>query len=418
MRLALKPFLFALTRRRRAQRITIIAGLMVLVMLLADTLVSNDIINWQGTWLGGDFLAFYGAGQMALLGEGQSVWEPSLFEAHLQSIQPFQPYGLTWQYPPTTYFLIMPFALLPYKLAFWLWTIAGLLALVAALRIAGLQSKNLLLMLGAPIVLVAVVQGQNSLFFGALLILALGVPDRRPLLAGLAAGLLTMKPHLGLLIPLAYLAGGYWRSFGMAALSALVLGLAASLFFGFEGWGLFVDSLIRVENNLSQQTGLYPFARMISLYSALGLAGVPATIALAVHGVGVLLLAYVVAMVWRRQMPLAYKAAITIPATLLISPYSYYYEMVALLFPLMILVKQRYDVPLRAYLVMAWPLTLYLPTIQDALPLQIGFFLTTGVLFLSLRMARSQLTSASATASLSPGSQKAGPIGDLHDRPV
>ena len=407
----LDNILTALTQKTRAERVTFIAAFLVGAMLMADIIFSNGLINWQGLWVGGDFLAFYTAGKMALAGHGVGAYDVPSFEAALQNQQAFEVYGLTWQYPPTAYFLVMPFALLPYKLGFVLWVASGICALGLALRALGLKPSFLLLALASPLVLVSLIQGQNSLFFGALLMLALGLPDKRPLLAGLAAGLLTLKPHLGLLIPLAFLAGGYWRSFGVAALTTLVLAALASLFFGVESWGAFADSLQRVGENVAAQGGLYPFARMISLYSALGHAGVPANIAFVAHLIFVALLVLLTLYIWRhKDLPLAVKAAITIPATLLIPPYGYYYEMVALLYPVMVLVQYRFDAKAKGFLILAWPLVLYLPAIQPIVPLQIGFALTLGLLVLALNIARQKLKSASAMSPLQSGSQRADPV--------
>ena len=415
----LDNILTALTQKPRAERVTLIAALLVGAMLMADIVFSDGLINWQGLWIGGDFLAFYTAGTMAWAGEGLAAYDVASFEAALQSQQSFEPYGLTWQYPPTAYFLVLPFALLPYKIGFVLWIASGLGALGLALRTLGLKPSFLLLALASPLVLVSLIQGQNSLFFGALLMLALGLPDKRPIMAGLAAGLLTLKPHLGILVPLAFIAGGYWRSFGAAAITTLALAALASLFFGFENWGAFLESLQRVGENVAAQGGLYPFARMISLYSALGHAGVPANIAMIAHLIFVALLVLLTLFLWRqKELPLAIKAAITIPASLLVPPYGYYYEMVALLLPVMVLMQYRFDSKARGFLILAWPLVLYLPAIQPMVPLQIGFALTLGLLWLTVNIARQYFKSASAKSLLQSGSQRADPARGPDGKPA
>ncbi|MEL7239255.1 MAG: hypothetical protein AAGK78_10360, partial [Planctomycetota bacterium] len=45
---------------------------------------------------------------------------------------------------------------------------------------------------------------------------------------GLAAALLTIKPQLGVLLPIAYLAGGYWRAFFYAAFGSIAFAGAAT----------------------------------------------------------------------------------------------------------------------------------------------------------------------------------------------
>jgi hypothetical protein len=58
--------------------------------------------------------------------------------------------------------------------------------------------------------------------------------DRRPLLAGLLVGLLTIKPQLGVLIPVLLIASGRWRVFTVATVTALALAAAAVMLFGMQ----------------------------------------------------------------------------------------------------------------------------------------------------------------------------------------
>ena len=70
----------------------------------------------------------------------------------------------------------------------------------------------LLLALAFPAVLVNLGHGQNGFLTAALLGGALVVLDRRPIVAGILFGLLVYKPQFGLMIPLALVAGGHWRT--------------------------------------------------------------------------------------------------------------------------------------------------------------------------------------------------------------
>ena len=390
----------ALTERQRVERITFVAVALIGCILCADTFFSDGIINWQGTWVGGDFFAFHTAGTMVLNGDALQAWDAAAFEAALQEKQSSDFYGLTWQYPPAMYFMVTPLGLLPYKLGYWIWMLVGLAFLALVLRALEVNRQYWFILLGSSIVLVTLIQGQNSLFFGGLLMLALAVPDKRPVIAGIAAGLLTLKPHLGVLIPIAYIAGGYWRSFGVAALVSVLLAGAATLVFGVDSWVAFYESLQRVENDLTSEGGLYPYARMISLFSALASVGVPYGFAMGAHLILVAVLGGLVIWTWRTSLPLDMKAAIVIPACLLCSPYAYYYEMIALLFPVIVLARYGLTTWSRGLLVVAWPLVLYLPSIQPAIPLQIGFVLTISLLGLLALLAVEKSRSAQSESKL------------------
>lgn len=60
--------------------------------------------------------------------------------------------------------------------------------------------------------------------------------ERSALLAGILFGLLTFKPQLGVLLPLALLAGRQWRAFIAAAATAAVLFAASVILFGANVW--------------------------------------------------------------------------------------------------------------------------------------------------------------------------------------
>lgn len=389
----------------RLRRISLILALLFAAILAADTLLADGRVNMRGEHLGGDFLAFHTAGEMVLEGRATEAWDAETFESALQAREPaIGWYGLTWQYPPAAYFLVTPFALLPYKLAYWAWMLAGLAVFWGCFRAAfdgQLEGKTApLLILASPIILVTLVQGQSTLFFGGMLMIAAALPDRRPLLAGLAAAALTIKPQLGLLIPVAYLFGGHWKAFGYAATFSLALSGLATLAFGFESWSAFADAIVRVETDMAGGGSLYPFSRIISPYGALGALGVPHGIALSIHTVTVLGLAALVALVWRSDMPMQAKAALLIPATLLCSPYAYYYEMVPMLFSVAVLISmigtRNLTAPERWWLMLSWPLVLYLPMVQGAVPVQFGFVITASLVALIAR--RLMFASAAAPA--------------------
>ena len=67
--------------------------------------------------------------------------------------------------------------------------------------------------------------------------------ERRPALAGVLIGLLTYKPHLGLLFPIALIAGGHWRAFATATIAAVLIAAASWLVFGSESWNAFFASI-------------------------------------------------------------------------------------------------------------------------------------------------------------------------------
>src|SRR5207244_5889328 len=148
-------------------------------------------------------------------------------------------------YPPPFLLLCFMFAHLPYIAAFLIFEAASLfLYLFVACRILGHRDRaSLVCLLAFPSVLWTLGLGQNALLTAGLFGAATLLLDRRPAIAGLLFGALCYKPHFGLLVPVALAAGGQWRAFVAAAITAGSLVLASLLLFGWETWhGFFVTA--------------------------------------------------------------------------------------------------------------------------------------------------------------------------------
>lgn len=97
--------------------------------------------------------------------------------------------------------------------------------------------------------------GQNGALSAAILGMGLVLVPSRPVMAGVCIGLLSYKPHLGLLLPLALGAAGYWRTFAAAAATTVALVLATTMVFGAESWTSFIAQIPKVgEQSFNQHT--------------------------------------------------------------------------------------------------------------------------------------------------------------------
>lgn len=141
-----------------------------------------------------------------------------------------------FMYHPGMMLLLWPLAYLPYDAGYVLWIGVGL----AACSIAVAGSRNgwplALLVLVAPSTLWTSLAGQSSLLVAGLLIGGLLLSPRRPLLAGLLIGLATYKPQLGILVPVALIAAGQWRTMLAAFATTLCIVLLSTLVFGAAVW--------------------------------------------------------------------------------------------------------------------------------------------------------------------------------------
>src|SRR5439155_352385 len=101
---------------------------------------------------------------------------------------------------------------------------------------ANWRSPALFAALAAPTTAIAIVSGQNGFLAGALLAGGLRLAAGHPLAAGVLFGLLTYKPQLGLLVPVALAAAGLWRTLTIAGVTAILLVALTSLLFGGAIW--------------------------------------------------------------------------------------------------------------------------------------------------------------------------------------
>jgi hypothetical protein len=332
---------FRLTRLRVFVISAILLGTAICVAF-AQFSSARDLLLPAGAPVGGDYVAFHVAAREMADGRAAALYDDRTFEARLKELgPPKERYGLTWQYPPTYFFVIAPLALLGFIPGYVLWTGAAMAAFFASLRAAGFGALALFVILAAPSTFHAVITGQNGFLTAALLIIATLFPDKRPIAAGLAAALLTVKPQLGLLIPIAYLAGGCWRAFFVAAFSALALAAASFAAFGVESWAAFFSAAAGAADNVA--SGAMPLFKMATPYAAARLAGLAAGAATVVQLLFFIAAAVAVAMVWRRVKDTELRAAILCASVFLAAPYAYYYELVILALPAAILAKRAIE---------------------------------------------------------------------------
>jgi hypothetical protein len=151
-------------------------------------------------------------------------------------------------------------------------------------------------------------------------------------------GLLTYKPHLGLLFPLALAAGGRWRVFGSAALAALLVTALSYAAFGPATWEAFVHSLpIASHEVLSEGRG--DFHKMHSVFGVVRAFGGGEALAWALHASAIAASALYVCALWYSRAPFDLKAAALATAVLLVTPYLYVYDLVVLAVPMAFLVR-------------------------------------------------------------------------------
>jgi hypothetical protein len=305
---------------------------------------------------------------------------------------------LPFAYPPCFLLLLAPFGLLSYPVAAFDWVLLGFAAYCAALR--RWAPAMPWLALSFPPLLVNIITGQAGFLAAALLIGGMILLPRRPLAAGLLLGLLVVKPQLGLVLPLALLAGREWRAVAGAALSSIGLNLLALLVFGlgpYQAWLANAGLLASIASE-----GLAGWHRMASVYGALRLAGLGSGAAWILHIAVALAAAGAACLVWHRKAELGARAGALAAATALASPYFFVYDLLILVIPFLWLVgRERH----RLALGLVWAI-LFLALVQvfgwsggpNLMPL--APILLLGMILVETRQPRGLSVSASETEPL------------------
>ncbi len=272
----------------------------------------------DGGLAGIDFVPLYVAGGLARAGEAAQAYDWGVL-LDLQRAAGGPGTG-GWLNPPTFFLVMAPLSALPYAVAFATW-IAGTAAVYAlGLWRAFGHPAAVPLGFAAPATLFCVWLGQSGLLAAGLLGLCLALIDRRPVLAGILLGLLTYKPHLGLLFPLLLAAGGHWRSFLAAAATTLAMAALSLLLFGAEAWLAFLFSI--------GTTGDIYFGGAepaCSVHGAVLHGTGSQALAVALHAAAALAAAAAALSLWRRGAggPAEARAAAAIAAGLLVTPYAF-----------------------------------------------------------------------------------------------
>jgi hypothetical protein len=234
-----------------------------------------------------------------------------------------------WHYPPVFLGIAALLALMPYLLALFAWQAATLVPYLATMRGIVPQPEVWLPALAFPAVVINIAHGHNgflsaALFGGGLLLL-----ERRPLVAGILFGLLCYKPQLGILIPIALIAGGHWRAAAAAAVTVIVACALAWLAFGTGAWLAFRDSLEFTRTVVLEQGGT-GFHKIQSVFAALRLWGAPVAVAYAAQAAMVAAAAVLLAVLWRSPAAFALKATALSAGALLATPYLLDYDLMVM----------------------------------------------------------------------------------------
>ncbi len=276
-----------------------------------------------------DFATSWTVSHLLWQGRLGDIYDPPRFEALYVALFGKNPgdFARFWPYPPNALFLIAPLALLPSYLSYLAWCIVTLALFAASIRSFFGDNRRAVMLALAPSSCANIIMGQTGFLTSALLVGGLAMIDRRPLAAGLFFGLLSFKPQLGLMLPLALAAARLWKPFVAAALTALIVVLASAAVFGIEAWRNYLTVTVPFELDYAAHAAGPFILKAPTVFVAARLTGAPANFAYLLQIVALLAAAAAVIWAFRRMRARPSQAAVLLLGTALACPHLHVYDL-------------------------------------------------------------------------------------------
>lgn len=321
-----------------------------------------------------DFSNLWAGSLMVLQGHARDLFDVTAYRANLDAIFAASLPAQEWSYPPSILLIGVPLATLPIGAAYAVWSIGTVAAFHLALRPLRLPAAAHLFVLLSPAIWLNQVFGQNGALTAALLLGGLYLAPRRPVLAGILFGLLTIKPHLGILVPFCLLASRNWRAILSAAATTGLMMLATGAFFGFDVWMLFWTETRRIMTVIMEAP--YPMAyhtHAATVFVAMRSLGAGLPLAYGGQAVTTLLAIAGAVYLWRPSSALDHRSRVCITCVLAIlaTPYGYSYD-TAPLYPAIAWFLLRERAPNILFYAVLW-LSAFLVPLLFYLHLSVGF---------------------------------------------
>lgn len=310
----------------------------------------------------GDWMAFWSAGRLVLEGRIAEVHDyAAITGAHREAIPNYTLY-FPFRSPPTFLLILTPLAAMGYLAGAITFLSASAALYIFAMSRILQDTRALIFALTTPTALIQLGSLQTALLLTGACALAYHWRDKRPIAAGAAIALFAIKPHLALLWPVMLAVRGRWRMFVSAACFTTLFALAAGFAFGFDAYQRFFKDLSDALNLVTTR-GLPPNT-LASLYASLRNLGIAPVEAFIFHSLNACAAIGVAVFIFRRRDDAASIAALC-AATLLISPYLFFYDALLLAVAIAALTKSDRAIPLHettiyAFVFMSGSLTLWI----------------------------------------------------------
>ena len=316
---------------------TVPFGLYGWAMVIATGTGHDGAIGPHYNALGADWVIFYTAARAFFAGQIAHVYDQAWLTPHINSLfsqwlsSPLP--SPAFHYPPSWLLLVLPFCIMPPVASYVGMLVASFTGLIAAIRRAFGKDKFLFVVVSVllcPATSNNVLAGQNGFLTCALLVGGFGLLAERPIFAGILLGLLSFKPQMAFLAPVALLAAREWRALGAAIVSGAVLALASMAVLGPDAWLSWINVILHPSHAMAQNGLEWGRLWDESVFTCATLLGATKPVANALQATAMMAGAAVTYWAFRRSHAAEFRLAIALAATVVAAPHVSPYDMLPL----------------------------------------------------------------------------------------
>jgi hypothetical protein len=285
--------------------------------------VSKKLAEW-------DFSNMWFGGRLALTGRLATIFDAHAYRDFIATIAPYQRAQSEWSYPPSILLIAAPLAIAPLLASYLVWTFGTTALLFGTLRITGLPRSLTIAAIASPAAWTNIMFGQNGSLSATFLCGGLLLLEDNPVMAGVLFGLLTFKPHLGVIIPICLIASRKWSAILSASLVAGAMIVATAICFGWQSWSLFLSATRPLMVDILEHPPEGYQVNFVTFFMLLRSFDLSIATAWLGQGVVALIAAAAVWKAWRMETDDKWtRIALTIIATFVATPYGYSYDLVS-----------------------------------------------------------------------------------------
>lgn len=299
----------------------------IIIIAPSVTKLIDGAVGGDPEIVGHDYRVFYAAGTLTNAKKFDTLYDSQKFE---NTYFKYVPQWQNFSYPPTILLLFAPLSKLSYIQAFTLWISLSAIALILTTYLISKSYLVVAMVMISPLFWRGIFTGQTGLITAALMGCGLYALWRnKPVISGISFGLLIIKPHLALALPLCLLITRDWKII-LSGIATVMVTIAVSyLAFGAEVWQAFFAGMggsiaSELPGEINHNISLTFWNITLYITNSMTIAGIVAAL-------GTVFALYITVYIWKNTTDIAPRAVSLILLPAFASPYFHFYDAVPLL---------------------------------------------------------------------------------------